>query len=111
MQSQATRERADAVLSEILTMFESGAFPDAIAQTRIVRMRHDRPLCQWSLGNQLLAFVHGTADARGFRQWEAVGRHVRKGARAFYILGPCTVKRRELDETGEQVERMIVTGF
>jgi len=97
---------------EILTMFESGALPEAIAQTRIVRARHDRPLCAWSLGNQLLALVHGTDDTRGFRQWEAVGRRVKRGARAFYILGPSKVRKTERDEgTGEEVERMIVVGF
>ena len=112
MQSQATRDRADAALAEILTMFESGALPEAIAQTRIIRERHDRPMAEWSLGNQLLALIHGTDDARGFRQWEQVGRHVRRGSRAFSILGPCTVKRTETDaETGEEVRRVVVTGF
>jgi antirestriction protein ArdC len=112
MQAQATRDRADAVLSEIVAMFESGALPEAIAQTRILRERHDRPMAEWSLGNQLLALIHGTDDARGFRQWEQAGRRVRKGSRAFYILGPCKVKRLEVDAaTGEQVERVFVAGF
>ena len=112
MQTQATRDRADAVLFELVAMFESGALPEAIAQTRIIRERHDRPMAEWSLGNQLLALVHGTDDARGFRQWEQVGRHVRRGSRAFSILGPCTVKRTETDaETGEEVRRVVVTGF
>src|SRR3989337_2329397 len=91
MQDQATRDRADAVLSELVTMFELGALPDAIAQTRIIRERHDRPMAEWSLGNQLLALVHGTNDARGFKQWHEVDRQVKKGARALYILGPCKV--------------------
>ena len=112
MQGQATREKADAVLSELVEMFESGSLPEAIAQTRIVRDRHDRPMGEWSLGHQLLVFIHGTDDARGFRQWEEVGRRVRKGSRAFYILGPCKAKRLEVDaETGEEVERVFVTGF
>jgi antirestriction protein ArdC len=112
MQSQATRDRADAVLSEILSMFESSSLPEAIAQTRVVRMKHDRPLCEWSIGNQLLAHAHGTEDARGYRQWQEVGRHVKKGARAFAILAPLTVKRTEVDEeTGEERQRRVVTGF
>ena len=111
MQNQSTRDRADATLAEILTMFESGALPEAIAQTRIVRARHDRPLCEWSLGNQLLVLIHGTEDARGFRQWETVGRRVKRGARAFHILGPCKVKRTERDDAGDEVERVVVVGF
>lgn len=110
MQSQS-RERADTALAEILTMFETGALPEAIAQTRIIRAQHDRPLSEWSIGNQLLALIHGTDDARGFRQWEQAGRRVRKGAKAFYILGPCKVKRTELDETGAEVERLVTVGF
>ena len=109
--AQATRSRADDALAEILAMFETGRLPDAIAQTRIVRARHDRPMCEWSLGNQLLAFVHDTSDARGFRQWEQAGRRVRKGSRAFHILGPCKVKRTERDESGDEVERIMVVGF
>lgn len=58
MQGNVTRDKADAALAEILDMFQSGHLPDAVAQTRIVRVRHDRPLCDWSLGNQILAFVH-----------------------------------------------------
>jgi antirestriction protein ArdC len=53
-----------------------------------------------------------TSDARGFRQWNEVGRHVKRGARAFYIPGPTTRKVREEDpETGEETERVITTGF
>src|SRR5437867_9501056 len=112
MQTQSKRDRADAALAEILTMFESGSMPEAIVQTRIARARHDRPMCEWSLGNQLLAFFHSTEDARGYRQWQATGRHVKKGARAFGILGPVTVKRAETNpETGEETERRAVVGF
>jgi hypothetical protein len=86
--------------------------PAAIAQTRIVRERLDRPMAYWSLGNQLLALIHGTDDARGFRQWEQAGRRVKKGVRAFYILGPVKVKRTKRDDTtGEDVERVVVVGF
>jgi antirestriction protein ArdC len=54
----------------------------------------------------------GTEDARGYRQWQATERHVRKGARAFSILGPCKVKRSQVDEeSGEEVVRVMVVGF
>jgi hypothetical protein len=110
---RSSRERADAALVEILAMFESGALPAAITQTRIVRERHDRPMSEWSLGNQLLCLIHGTDDARGFRQWEAVGRRVRKGSRAFYILGPCMVRDGVFhnEETGEDEPRYRLAGF
>jgi len=36
--------------------------------------------------------AHDTEDARGFRQWQKVGRRVKKGAKAFYILAPIRKK-------------------
>jgi hypothetical protein len=52
--------------------------------------------------------LHGSLDARGYRQWGEVGRHVKRGQRAFYILAPVT--RKLVDEaTGE--EREVVVGF
>jgi hypothetical protein len=41
----------------------------------------------------------GTSDARGFRQWQEVGRSVRKGAKALYILGP--VKKRVMRKVSD----------
>ena len=60
-----------------------------------------RPSSRWSLGNQLLMLLAGTTDARGFRQWNEVGRSVSKGSKAFFILGPVRkkVKRRAADDT------------
>jgi antirestriction protein ArdC len=54
----------------------------------------------------------GSTDSRGYRQWQEVGRHVRKGERAHYILAPVTRKRTERDpETGEESERPCCVGF
>mgnify|MGYP003346587226 CR=1 FL=1 len=67
----------------------------------------DAPIAAWSIRNQLLALAAGTTDARGFKQWQDVGRHVKRGARAIHILGPSTVKVE--NENGETETR--VTGF
>src|SRR4051794_40846156 len=47
-------------------------------------------MCAWSLCNQLLVLLAGTADARGYRQWQEGGRHVKKGAKSIRILASCT---------------------
>src|SRR5205085_1120822 len=86
------QEAAEDALKEIVGLFESGNLPAAIAQTTIQRLADDCPSAAWSLGNQLLALLAGTSDARGYKQWAEVGRHVKKGARAFRILAPCTRK-------------------
>ncbi len=53
----------------------------------------------------------------GFRQWESVNRHVRKGEKAVYILAPCLVKSGDAkandDGDGEAAEAsaMRLVGF
>lgn len=76
-----------------------------------MRKAGDGPSAYWSLGNQLICLLHGTSDARGFGQWKEVGRHVSKGAKAFYILAPIVRKIRETDDAGVESERPIVSGF
>jgi antirestriction protein ArdC len=54
----------------------------------------------------------GHDDARTYRDWQAVGRQVRKGEKGFYILEPCKRKIRDTDpDTGQERERMAVYGF
>lgn len=108
---EGAEAKAAAALGSVLEMYETGELPDAIAQTVIRRLTTDMPMNAWSLGNQLLAFRAGTVDARGFRQWEQVGRAVRKGARAFYILGPVVRKVEEEDDQGKKTTRPVVAGF
>lgn len=110
--SKAQAAAAEA-LDYILEKFSTGdELPEAIATVMIARLEGVAPMASWSLGNQLLALRAGTTDARGYRQWEHVGRHVAKGCRAFYILAPRTAKRTETDpETGEKTTRPFITGF
>lgn len=107
MQAQPTptRENADRALEKVLALFESGNLPTMVAQTVIHRMESDAPSAAWSLGNQLLMLLAGTTDARGFRQWQAVGRNVLKGAKAFHILAPVTVKGDPVIDPATGVER------
>ena len=94
---------------KLISLFESGDLPPAIARTTIrAKAGMAIPSDSWSLSNRLLMMLAGTDDARGFRQWEKVGRRVKKGAKAFYILGP-RIKKIEDEETGETIN--IITGF
>jgi len=110
-------ERAREALHRLLGMFESGDLPEAIART-LIRPKDGaaRPCDRWSLGNRLLMLAAGTEDARGYRQWQEVGRPVKKGAKAIYIFAPVTKKvtRKVTDpETGEEreEEKTVVVGF
>lgn len=84
--------KAQQVAADILNAFQSGAVPKALATTFLTR-HLDSPCARWSWRNRLLVALHGHSDARGFRQWQEVGRHVRAGAHAFSILGPCLAKK------------------
>lgn len=110
-------KRAKDALSNILDMFESGNIPEAISRTMITPPPgYERPCDKWSLGNKIFMILSGTTDARGYKQWQKVGRQVKKGAKAFYILAPNTRKTKKTvvdKETSEEKEEVYttVTGF
>nr|MBA2704590.1 hypothetical protein [Blastocatellia bacterium] len=102
--------KAQEVAEKILEAFKSGNLPKALAPV-FIRRKDGVPCRQWSWGNQLLCILHGTNDARGMKQWNAVGRKVRKGSKAFDILVPLTKTIRVKDETGEERSIPVVYGF
>ncbi|NBD36008.1 MAG: M48 family peptidase [Chloroflexi bacterium] len=102
--------KAQASLNRVIEQFQSGDLSPLVEVARIRRHPDDhRPFDAWSFSNQVLAFIQtGSVDCRGYRQWQQAGRHVRKGERASYILGPRHTKITD-EETGE--EKLILTGF
>jgi len=105
------KEKAQAAAQEILTAFEEGTIPKALARMFIHR-KNDVPARRWSFSNRLLAALRGHNDARGFRQWKEVGRFVKAGERSFSILVPRMGKAKEDDEQwGIKAGDPIVTGF
>ncbi|HEV2137785.1 MAG TPA: ArdC family protein [Nitrososphaerales archaeon] len=104
------RERANTELEKIVRLFSSQQLPDLCAKALVAAP--EKPSSKWSFGNQLLMLLAGTADARGYRQWQDVGRFVRQGSRAFYILGPVLVEKpvdKSAEEKDETVE--VLVGF
>ena len=94
------------VLKSIVSAFESGNVPEAVAVASFPIP--DIPSTQWSFTNRTIQFLSGTADARGFNQWKAVNRHVKKGSKAIYIMVPCFKKQQ--DEVTEE-EQQVLTFF
>ncbi len=108
-QKPAWRERANVELDKIVQLFSSRQLPDLCAKVLIAAPQ--KPSSSWSMGNQLLMLLAGTGDARGYRQWQDVGRHVRQGSKAFYILGPVYIKR-HIERPGEEEEAVeVLVGF
>jgi hypothetical protein len=97
-------------LQRIVDLFQSGNVPQALAVATIPPQA-GIPSARWSWSNRLLQFLADTSDARGFRQWQEAGRHVKKGARAFHILGPVVKKVSDTDDTGQPQEKLVVVGF
>jgi len=103
-------KKAKVCLQRIVDLFKAGNIPKALAVATIPPQK-DIPSAKWSISNRVLQFLADTSDARGFRQWQKAERKVKKGAKAFCILGPNTKVINETDDNGEQIEKTIVTGF
>jgi antirestriction protein ArdC len=98
-------ERVREVLNGIVERFKNGDIPQAIAYSMFPIP--DIPAMKWSLLNRTIMFFAGTQDARGYRQWQEAGRHVKKGAKAFSILAPRFAKKS--NEEGE--DERFLSGF
>jgi antirestriction protein ArdC len=99
-------EKVRRALESIVQRFKEGDIPEAIAFS--VFPIPNIPACRWSLLNRIFMFLAGTNDARGFRQWQEVGRHVKKGSKAFTILAPRFIKK---DTEDEEEAKSILVGF
>ena len=103
-------DRAKHQLARIAEAFSSKELPDTLAKSYLEPT--GSPSDKWSLGNRLIMTMEGTYDARGYRQWQKVGRHVKKGTKAIYILAPRLGKAVEKDEeTGKETTKTFVAGF
>ncbi len=101
-----TNEKVKQALEVIVQRFKDGDIPEAIAFS--IFPIPNIPASRWSLLNRILMFLAGTSDARGFRQWQEVGRYVKKGSKAFTILAPRFIK--EQTENQEEAKAILV-GF
>jgi hypothetical protein len=107
---ESWREKANLELDKIVQLFSSTQLPDMCAMALI--NAPERPSSRWSMGNQILMILAGTSDARGYKQWYEVGRHVKAGAKAFRILGPVLVQK-HLETTNQEEEETVevLVGF
>lgn len=102
-----TKEVADRILDAFRN---PERLPKALAPVFIHR-KDDVPCRKWSWHNQLVTALCGTADARGFKQWNTVGRKVTKGSKAIWILAPCIKKVKKEDTSGKEKTVPIIYGF
>lgn len=99
------------VCDNIINIFQSGNLPEKLAPI-FVNRNDNIPSASWSWMNKMVMFVVGnTNDARTFKQWNAVGRKVVKGAKSFVILGPCIKSIPKENDDGETEYIKILYGF
>ena len=100
---------AQATLDKVVERFRSGDLSPIVEIARLQRTGDPIPSDRWTLSNRVVAYCQtGSWDCRGFRQWQQVGRHVRRGAKASFIFGPVLVRHKD-PETGEEVP--VLVGF
>lgn len=93
MKQEMAKKSYKDVMAGLLESFKSGDLPEAVART--YTQFPDVPCTGYSVVNRLLILDAGTSDARGYRQWERAGRHVRKGTKAFHIFVPRMVRKKD----------------
>lgn len=104
--SQQARDSLDTVIDK----FRTGDL-SPITQVARIRLAADAPASRWSFSNRVIAFIQtGELDCRGFRQWQQLDRHLKKGSRAAYILRPHIVKTTQ-DGDGDSEEEAACIGF
>ena len=103
-------KKAQECLQRIVELFKDGNVPKALAVATIPPQT-DIPSAKWSVSNRVLQFLSDTSDSRGFRQWQKANRKVKKGAKAFCILGPKSRTIKEKDDNDKEIEKNIVVGF
>jgi hypothetical protein len=104
-------KRTQEVAQTVIRAFEQPeCLPKALAPI-LIKRKDDVPCRRWSWHNQLLTALCGTADARGIRQWRTVGRSIKKGCHAVWILAPMAKTITEEADNGERRPRRILYGF
>ena len=110
--SNSQQEKIAAAAAKLLEMFKSGEFPVMAKRSILIKSYGDQPCAKWSIGNFITMLLQGTTDARGFQQWKAVKRTVKKGERAIQIFAPLTYTKNEIDKiTGEEKRNTYIKGF
>ena len=103
-------EKAQTSIQKVITKFQQG---DISPISYVARLSLDpsAPAHKWSFTNRVLAFIQADElDCRAFGQWKDVGRRIKKGSNAVYIVRPLTVKKK-VSENEDEKETLVCIGF
>jgi len=101
--------KAEGIAIELIKLFREGNIAKPLANVFIKRGTGAH--CEsWSWSNQLITYMMGYQDAMGFQQWLKLGRTVKKGEKAFYILAPLR-KNVKKEVNGKEESLSFLYGF
>lgn len=106
---EINKERVKETLQKIINLFEKGNLPEVI--TIATFPPYEVPSNKWSLTNRLIMLLNSSSDARGWKQWQEVSRCIKKGEKAFYILAPRIIARKEAEPEKEDKKEYLLIGF
>jgi len=100
--------KAQKQLDKVVNKFKDGDL-SPIVNVVILELPEDAPAKKWTLANRAMAFAQtGSLDCRGYKQWIASGRQVKKGSHAGFIFYPRMTKKE--NAKGEKEPRCIGFG-
>jgi len=102
------QDKIKVAMNQILKIFEGDNLEIVSRAVFTAPAGFERPCDKWSFMNRIFMMCAGTDDARGYKQWQQVGRQVKKDTHAFSIFGPL-IKKIEDKETGE--DKVLLYGF
>ncbi len=59
---------------------------------------------RYSFYNQMILMFHRCSQVAGYRRWQELGRSVKKGSKAVWILAPAYYKKKVENDEGEEEE-------
>lgn len=101
-------DKIRAAMDKILSIFQGNNLEIVTRAVFTAPAGFERPCDKWSFMNRIFTMCAGTDDARGYKQWQQVGRNVKKGSHAFTIFGPL-IKKIEDKVTHE--DKVLLYGF
>lgn len=106
-------EKAQEAFEVVLRRFESGDLGPMIELAQM-DFPDDAPARNRTMLNGLWGFLMtGSYDTRTYKQWQAVGRQVKRDEVAGFILGPRNIRVDEVDAKGKKTgkKKTICVGF
>lgn len=105
--------RAKEVAESFIKAFEDGSVAPAIAKAYLMPKSGDnsRPIDNWSIANKVSCLLQHCYDPRGFKQWQEIGRTVKKGERSKASILIPLFSKDEDSTSDDENERKKLYGY